>query len=206
MRLRSLALLMLSLLLVGSAATSTAAAQATPASAQHFLEGRHHEVQTLLRRPASERRNQALSHVIQDLLDYQALAQGALGDQWQERSEAERTVFADLLKQLVEKNYQRNLESTLDFNVRYVSAEADGDAVVVRTEASSRTNRRAPTVSIDYRLRQSDGTWHVIDISTDGSSMVESYQRQFRRILRRDGWDGLMNRMRSRLTGDSAET
>ena len=85
----------------------------------------------------------------------------------------------------------------------YGEAEAQGDSVIVRTEARSRTNRRAPVVAIDYRLHQLNGNWRVIDISTDGSSLVESYRRQFRRIIRREGWDGLLNRMRARLEGGS---
>jgi len=83
--------------------------------------------------------------------------------------------------------------------VTYEDAQADADAVVVRTEARSRTNRRAPPVSIDYRMHLANGAWRVIDISTDGASMVQSYRRQFRRIISREGWDGLLSRMRSRL-------
>jgi phospholipid transport system substrate-binding protein len=184
-------------------ASASAEAQGTPAAAQHFLEGRHRAVQSLLRQPSSQRRDLALENVIEGLLDYEGLAEAALGSAWAEHTEAERATFAGLLKRLVQKNYQRNLENTLDFRVSYGDAEADGDVVIVRTEARSRSNRRAPAVAIDYRLHLLHGNWRVIDISTDGSSMVDSYRRQFRRIIRREGWDGLLNRMRSRLEGGS---
>ncbi|NOY90735.1 MAG: ABC transporter substrate-binding protein [Deltaproteobacteria bacterium] len=197
--------LLLTAIALASMATfaPSAHAQNTPAAAQHFLEGRHQQVQRLLRQPASARRNSALSSVIEGLLDYDSLAKAALGSAWEEHTQAERQAFAELLKQLVQMNYQHNLENTLDFRVSYGEAEADGDVVIVHTEARSRTNRRAPSVSIDYRLHQVDGNWRVVDISTDGSSMVRSYHRQFRRIIRREGWDGLMTRMRARL--DDAE-
>jgi len=193
-------------LMASTMAPAQAHAQATPAAAQQFLEGRHQAVQSLLRRPASPQRNQALAAAIEGLLDYDDLAREALGSAWDEHSADERHAFADLLKQLVQKNYERNLQNTLDFRVTYEDAQADADAVVVRTEARSRTNRRAPPVSIDYRMHLANGAWRVIDISTDGASMVQSYRRQFRRIISREGWDGLLSRMRSRLEDGGGAT
>ena len=193
-------------LMASTMAPAQAHAQATPAAAQQFLEDRHQVVQSLLRRPASSQRNQVLAAAIEGLLDYDDLAREALGSAWDEHSADERHAFADLLKQLVQKNYERNLQNTLDFRVTYEDAQADADAVVVRTEARSRTNRRAPPVSIDYRMHLANGAWRVIDISTDGASMVQSYRRQFRRIISREGWDGLLSRMRSRLEDGGGAT
>ena len=69
-----------------------------------------------------------------------------------------------------------------------------------------RQNRRAPAVSIDYLVVQRDGAWRIVDITVDdGMSMVDNYRNQFERILRREGWDGLMTRMRGRLTEEAAE-
>ena len=32
---------------------------------------------------------------------------------------------------------------------------------------------------VDYRLRQKEGVWYVIDISVEGVSLVSSYRSQF---------------------------
>lgn len=177
---------------------SPASAQDT-AAAQSFLEGKQEQVRSLLRRPANARRTAQLTSLLANLLDYEELSRRALGEHWEARSEAERTDFVAVLRQLVERNYQANLQNTLEFDVRYLGADAADGAVVVRTEARSQTNRRAPAVSIDYTLRHNDGEWRVFDVKTDGSSMVRAYRSQFNRIISRDGWDGLMTRMRGQL-------
>lgn len=185
---------------------SVASAQQGPAS--RYLEGKHEQAERVLRRPAQsdrarERRNEQLNQLIGGLLDYESVSRQALGDTWDERSEQERERFVSLLRQLVERSYQQNLERTLDYRVRYVSEDRRGDAVLVHTTARSRENRRAPEVSIDYRMKQEGDGWVVVDVITDGVSMVRNYRNQFTRIIRRDGWDGLISRMESRLAEGS---
>ena len=178
-------------------------AQAQPAQAQRFLEQRHTEVQRLLRQPSGERRDGRLSTILGELLDYDELSRRALSQHWEAQAPESRAAFVDLLRQLVERSYQANLENTLDYEVSYEGAEAIEGGVLVRTLARSATNRRAPAVSIEYRLHRERGQWRVFDVTTDGSSMVRSYRSQFNRIIGREGWEGLMRRMRARLEAGS---
>ncbi len=171
----------------------------SPAQAQSFLEGRHEQANRILQRPANEQRTIALTDLLESLLDYQWLAEAALGDHWGAHSEEERAEFVSLLRQLVQRSYSANLQRTLNFQVDYTGAARRGSNVLVQTMARSRENRRAPPVSIDYTMRHRDGRWRVVDITTDGQSLVDGYRGQFHRIIERDGWGGLVERMRSRL-------
>lgn len=187
--------------LLGAALTvlgaTTAVAQA---DARAFLEQKHAAVTRLMEQAPSASRDRRLTRMLTELLDYRELSRRALADHWEARSEAERDEFVSLLQQLVERSYRQNLQRTLRFEVTYEQAEPRGDEVLVRTEARSRTNRRAPPVSIDYLLRPVGNGWRVVDLTVDdGMSMVESYRRQFARIIEREGWDGLIARMRARL-------
>lgn len=177
----------------------SARAEAQPQAAQRFLESKHDQVMRLLRAKSSASRNAKIDRMLQDLLDYQELAERSLGEHWTERSEQERSEFVELLRKLIERNYKQNLERTLDYEVRYTGAEKENDAVLVRTTARSRENRRAPPVSIDYRLKKESGTWRVFDVVTDGVSMVNNYREQFDGIIDEDGWNGLLDRMRNKL-------
>lgn len=190
------------LLLCVALAGSPALAQTT---AQQFVEQRQEAASALLRRPASDARSQQLSQLFDEMLDYQELARRSLGRHWNEHSEAERQQFVGLLEQLVERAYRDNLQRTASFEVRFLGSEQQGDATVVRTEARSRTNRRAPAVSIDYSLRQVNGRWRVFDIHTDGVSMVSNYRSQFNRIITREGWAGMIQRMQQRAQGSGTE-
>ncbi|MCZ7683184.1 MAG: ABC transporter substrate-binding protein [Sandaracinaceae bacterium] len=172
--------------------------------ARAYLERQHEEVNRILRQPAAndaarQRRSERLRTLLNGLLDYPELSRRALGEHWEARSEAERQQFVDLLRQLVERNYEGNLERILDFEVTYERESRRGDLTVVHTSARSRTQRRQPPVAIDYAMRRVDGTWRVVDVTTDGVSMVDNYRSQFHRIISRDGWDELIARMQRRL-------
>ncbi len=189
------------------APAAPAAAQqpaANPAQAQRFLETRHAEVDRLLRQSPGEARNQRLGTLLDALLDYPELARRALGRHWDARSEAERREFSDLLQQLVARSYRENLERTLSFEVDYVGAEpASGHGVLVKTRARDRRNRRAQPVEIDYSMHRVGEQWRVYDVHTDGVSLVDNYRSQFNRIIDREGFQGLLTKMRNRLTSGS---
>lgn len=179
---------------------SPAAAQ----GAQRVLEQRHEEVNRILRQPAGsaaarQRRSQRLTRLLNQLLDYEALSRDALGEHWEAHSEDERERFVSLLRQLVERNYESNLERILDYEVEYEGERRRGDDTIVTTSARSRENRRQPPVTIEYRMRRTDGDWRVVDVTTDGVSMVDNYRSQFDRIIQREGWDELVARMERRL-------
>ncbi len=178
----------------------SAAAQSGPAG--RYLEGRHQEVKRILAR-SDDGSNPQITRIISGLLDFEAVSEAALGDHWDEHSEEERREFVTLLRTLVERNYQNQLETTQSYEVTYGSERTRGDVVVVETTARSTENRRAPEVSIDYHMKRRGNRWIVEDVVTDGVSMVRNYRSQFDRIIRRDGWDGLLDRMRSRVQQDS---
>jgi phospholipid transport system substrate-binding protein len=173
----------------------SAAAQSGPAG--RYLEGRHQEVKRILARGGSNS-NPEITRIISSLLDFEGVSRAALGDHWEEHSAQERREFVDLLRTLVERNYQEQLENTQAYEVSYGSERTRGSVVVVETTARSTENRRAPEVSIEYHMKRQGSRWIVEDVVTDGVSMVRNYRSQFDRIIRRDGWDGLMDRMRSR--------
>jgi phospholipid transport system substrate-binding protein len=177
----------------------SAEAQSAAPDAQRFLEARHHEVNRVLSQPPNDARNQRLEQLLDGLLDYQELARRALARHWEERSPAERQQFSDLLHELVSRSYKDNLQRTLSFEVQYLGEDQRGDSVVVRTRARNRQNRRAQPVEIDYVMHRDANGWRVYDVSTDGVSLVENYRTQFNRIIDREGFDGLLRRMRTRI-------
>lgn len=134
-----------------------------------------------------------------EMLDYATLAEGSLGSEWAARSDAEKAQFSDLLKQLVRKAYEKNLKKTLNFDIEYVSEKAAGDAILVTTKAVSKTNAREEPIEIAYKMAQKDGAWKVVDIVTEGVSLVSSYRSQFTKIIKKDGFPKLIQKMKDKL-------
>jgi len=134
-----------------------------------------------------------------EMLDYHALAEGSLGSEWAARSDAEKAQFSDLLKQLVRKAYERNLKKILNFEVQYVGEDPEGAATMVKTKSKAKDNARDEPIEINFKLVQKDGKWKIQDFVTEGVSLVSSYRSQFTKIIKKDGFPVLIQKMKDKL-------
>ncbi|HEX9298312.1 MAG TPA: ABC transporter substrate-binding protein [Polyangiaceae bacterium] len=168
-------------------------------SAQDFIQSRQSQVTALLRQSASAQRDKQVAAVLDGMMDYGELAKRSLAAHWSELSDAQQKEFTDILKRLVQRNYERNIKNIQEYKVEYLGEEPGSDGVIVHTRASSTTNQREEPISIDYRLQQMGGSWKVVDIVTEGSSLVNNYKNQFHRIIQKDGYNALVKKMKDKL-------
>ena len=164
-----------------------------------FVKDKQGELGTLLKKPKAAAIDAKIESIFDQMLDYDSLAKESLGDKWAQLSEAERTEFRNVLKQLVRNAYRKNLRKTLDYGIEYRGEEKANTGYLVRTVARHRTNSREEPVSIDYLVHKVDGRWRVQDIVTEGSSLVGNYRSQFRRVIKKNGFPELMRRMKKKL-------
>jgi phospholipid transport system substrate-binding protein len=173
-----------------------AAPLAHAGEAETFVKGKQSELTELIRKakaPADEKR---IQNVFDEVLDYDSLARESLKDSWDGLKPEERTEFEDVLKKLVRAAYRKNLKRIKDYDVGY-GGEAKAEAgQIVKTTAKSRSNAREEPISIDYVVRESGGKWRIVDIVTEGSSLVGNYRNQFRRIIKKQGFAELIRRMK----------
>jgi phospholipid transport system substrate-binding protein len=182
----SILLLSLALSLPATAASDTA---------QSFVRERQSELTTLVKTNESKK----IESVFDSILDYDALAQGSLRDHWATRSDAEKKEFQEVLKQLVQRTYRKNLDRTLGYDVRFDGESKTAESILVRTIAQNKQNAREEPLAIDYVVHRVGDTWRIRDIVTEGSSLVGNYNQQFNRIIKKDGFSELMKKMRNKL-------
>jgi len=184
----------------GAAQVGVSAADA--ARAERFIRTKHNKVRQVLRKPDTPQRADELTELLGEFLDYDRLAKLSLDKEWAKRSPKERDRFVSLLRQLVERQYQRNMESTLQYNVKWVGTEPIETGVKVKSSARSVKKKRQPPVAIDYSMSPAGKEWKVFDIFTDEVSLVKNYKRQFRRVINEEGWSGLIDRMEKKLNAE----
>jgi len=142
--------------------------------------------------------------VFDQVLDYRTLAQAALKDHWAERSEPEREEFTALLAKLVRASYRKNLKKTLGYDIAYKGTEQGKEGEVVRTVATSTKDARQEPLSIDYVVRSQGPAQRIVDVVTEGSSMVGNYRSSFNRIMKKGGFPEVLKRMRKRAESGQA--
>jgi phospholipid transport system substrate-binding protein len=183
-------------------AAEVVVSDADAAKAEAFIRGKHNKVRAVLRKPDTPARAEELTVLLGEFLDYDRLAKLSLDKEWPKRSPRERERFVSLLRQLVERQYQRNMQSTLEYKVKWVGTEPIETGVKVKSSAKSVKKKRQPPVTIDYSMSPARQEWKVFDIFTDEVSLVKNYKRQFRRVIKEEGWSGLIGRMEKKLKGD----
>jgi phospholipid transport system substrate-binding protein len=203
-RIRS-TLLALSLAL-GAAAFVTplrADAAAAPASsASNYLKGKHEKVNTILKSKDADK-DKKVDDELKSLIDYHQMAMDALGDAYNDpaRTDAQKADFESLLKQLIEKNYKKRLNDTLDYAITYKGEDVAKDgSVTVHTEAQNINDKREAPTQIDYKMvKNSSGGFTVTDLIPEGASMIKTYKKEFKKVLDKDGWDKMIQRMKDKL-------
>jgi phospholipid transport system substrate-binding protein len=183
--------LLLSLLALTAALVYAPAARADE---QAYLEAQHQKIFALLRQPASAARDAQISSTLDQMINYQDLARRTFGvpcpdavptctNHWDGLADAQKAEVTGLLQKLVSKNYQKNLIKTLDYDISYKGSQAAGGGIRVRTEATNKLKPRDPPVQIDYVIVGAAGSYRVVDIITEGSSLTKNYYDQFHRML-----------------------
>jgi phospholipid transport system substrate-binding protein len=178
-----------------------AAPAAWAASAEDFVKAKQAELMKLVKqgKPDAE-----VDKVFDQVLDYRILAEAALGEHWADRTEAERAEFTQLLSKLVRNSYRKNLKKTLGYEVAYKGTEKGKDGEVVRTVATSAKDAREEPLSIDYVVRVEGGGQRIVDVVTEGSSMVANYRSSFNRIMKKGGFPEVLKRMRKKADSGGA--
>jgi phospholipid transport system substrate-binding protein len=141
-----------------------------------------------------------ISSELKSFLDVEELGQRALNEHWKSLNASQRKQFLALLRELVEGNYLKAMRSNLSYQVSYLKEEEKEGSRWVSTEVHLERNGRPETMSVDYALRKEGDTWRAFDLVTDGVGLVENYRAQFNKIIAKEGFSGLIERMRKKKT------
>ena len=177
---------------------ATAAAENGP-SATEFVRKKHDELQTAVKTAKDPKTDPKLLAIFDTMLDYDAISKDSLAGEWEGLDDGQRAEFSALLKQLVQKSYRKNLRDPADFSVEYTGAEESSQGVLVRTLAQNKANKREKALGIDYLVSMTKDGLKIRDVITDQVSLVGNYRSQFKRMLKKRGFDGLLEQMRKQL-------
>jgi phospholipid transport system substrate-binding protein len=163
-------------------------------------------VATLADRNLSPAQRQAdLRHLLAANIDAQAIGRFVLGRYGQRASTAEQTEFDRLFAETIVATYTRHLGNYSGETLQVAGARSldDGSAIV-----SSKVIRPSgPPASVEWRLRQTDGNWRILDVMVEGVSLALTHRAEYTAVIRADGGrlDGLLERLRAQAAASGAD-
>ena len=139
---------------------------------------------------------------VRNFLDIDQLGKRAMVDNWSKLSKAQQDQFLSLLRALIEDNYVRGLRANLEYKVDYTGESADKDGnTTVTTKINTKRKGRPYTIEVDYVLVKDGDKLRAWDVKTVGVGLVENYRTMFNKIMEKDGFDGLISRMKKKQAG-----
>lgn len=189
---------LLGLLLAGIAAVpaaQTASAQDESASVRALLQERDREIKAVLAEvsdTAAER--DRLKDVINAGIDFRAMGRTALGPFWSEITPDQRDEFINVFSAIVRNQSLSNL-NVYNTKVTYKDVTVEGDSAYALT---STVYKDVPT-DVAYVLGRDEDEWRVHDIIIDDVSTADGYARSFQTVIRKRGFDTLMQSLNKKL-------
>jgi len=142
-------------------------------------------------------------HQIEDLayanIDFDIMSRLVLARNWSQLSAAQQAEFVKLFKEHLALTYGRNLENYNNEKVEVVGDRDEGHGDWTVKTKILRGGGNAD-VLVDYRLRQVNGVWRVIDVVIERVSLVANFRSQFQEIMSNGGATRLLDVLREKNT------
>lgn len=173
-------------------------AQLDSSTVRNLLEERDDEIKDLLGPKGTEytqEQRDKLKDIINGIIDYRAMAQQALQATYDTLSTEQRSEFVDLFSTII-RDQSLNKLDIYRADVKYEQINVVDSSATVKTLAQLEKVRTP--VSYEMKFNGKNDQWVVTDIIIDDVSTAGSYQRQFQNIIRKKGYDSLLETLRKR--------
>ena len=172
-------------------------------SADQFMNDFGNQAVTLLadqKRNAAERTS-AMRQLLTENFDLNYISRFVLSRHWRRASKDERAEFRRLLEDYIVVIYGRRLGNYSGEKLVIGEARAANKSITVVHSHIERP--KAPPVMVNWRLRQAEGEWSIVDVTVEGVSMSMTQRAEFSSVIRSSGGKvaGLIAKLRQLTAG-----
>jgi phospholipid transport system substrate-binding protein len=149
---------------------------------------------------SAEQRGGKFRQILRDSFDLMTIGRFVIGRSWNAASPQQQQEYMHLFESLVIKNYGDQLELYAGEGFQVTGARAESEKDFIVTSAIVHPDGSEPT-EVDWRVRQKDGKFGVIDVVVEGVSLSVTHRQEYASIIQHDDGklDGLLALMRQQL-------
>lgn len=140
-------------------------------------------------------RRARIMETARERFDFNEMSKRALGKEWRRRTAAERQYFIKLFTKLLEHAYIGKLEGYSGRVVTFLDQRVKGNRAVVQTTVP----HNGKEIPVHYIMILRGEKWMVYDIVIEGVSLLRNYIEQFKTILRKDKYAGLVKQLEDKI-------
>ena len=144
---------------------------------------------------ANDRREQIRS-LLNDRFYFRAMSQRTLARNWKKASAEQQKTFVSLFSDLLENTYIGRIEAYTDERIEYLREKnKNSKRSVVYTQIVT----KSADIPINYKLAKKGDQWLIYDVVIEEVSLISNYRSSYAKIIRKDGMDSLLNKMKEKL-------
>jgi phospholipid transport system substrate-binding protein len=136
--------------------------------------------------------------------DLNFISRFVLGRFWREASPEQRSTYQQLFTEYVLRVYSSRLGGYAGESLNIVAERAAGKKDVMISTQIDRPS--GPPIRAEWRVRNKNGTYRIIDVMVEGVSMAATQRSEFASVIKRNGIDGLIHLLDVRTNKVSATT
>jgi phospholipid transport system substrate-binding protein len=158
------------------------------------------DLQSLLKRyqPSNPAQRDTLKHMINEMFSFPELGRRSLGKTWATLKKSDQDTFLVVFRKAVESSSMKRLENYRADSTNYAASAGEGD----KTTVTATVYRNGKSSRVVYKLFQQKGAWQAWDLILDDVSTLHTYKDQFTTILAKEGFAGVLSRLRTKSAGD----
>lgn len=147
-------------------------------------------------------RDKAVRAAVDEVFDWEAFSQRALGRHWKMLEAEDKTEFVKIFGELLEHTYMDKTSQYSGEKIEYLEEKIDGKYGVVKAIVITKDKKE---VAVDYRIKNKSGEWFVYDLNVEGVSLVKNYRIQFNSIIMKSSFDELKKRLYAKVEENQKE-
>jgi phospholipid transport system substrate-binding protein len=146
---------------------------------------------------SADAKREKIRGIVQGYVDFPTMARLVLARNWASLTEAQKSEFIEEFKQHLSVVYGKNVESYNNEKVQITGDRDEGrgdwtvQTKIVRPQGGA-------DILVDYRLRDLNGEWKVIDLIIERVSLVSNFRSQFQDVMANGGIERLLQLLREK--------
>ena len=155
----------------------------------------------LLAPEMKEERRKQVEAVVDAMFDFAKMSKHVLVGYWNERTPEEQQQFESLFARLVKQRYIGKIDNYTGQEVVFKKQRVKGDRALIYTSLID----KGIEIPIIYKLLKKGDEWLAFDMKIENVSLVANYRQDFSSIIKKEGFDGLIARMRDKVAEVEAD-
>ena len=133
--------------------------------------------------------------IAEEGFDIREMSKRVIGKKWRNLTPEQRDEFTGLFTELLRYVYVSQFGLYSGQTIEYGRQRIKGNRAQVDTAVVDSDMK----IPVSYIMKLNGDRWQIYDVVAEGISLVRNYHEQFQSILRRDGFEGLTEKLQERI-------